>query len=138
MTSHLGLLLAQAARGLDPVDARHAQVHEHDLGPVLGAERERLLAVGRGGHELDAVEQPEQRADALAHEALVVGEQDADRPVLTVGRGVARAHRRSISTADLASTDVGSRSSTRKPSRVGSASSSPPSSSARSRIPVRP
>ena len=58
------------------------------------------------------VEQPEQRAEPLAHDALVVGEQDADH--------------------------AGSHSSTRNPSAVGSAVSRPPSSSARSRIPVSP
>ena len=74
---------------------------------------ERLLAVGRGGHQLDPVEQPEQRAQALAHDALVVGEQDADHC-------------------------AGSHSSTLKPSSVGPAFRRPPSSSARSRMPVSP
>jgi hypothetical protein len=73
----------RAARGepadrLDAVAARHPQVHQHDVGVVLGGERDRLLAVGGGADELDPVEQPEQRAEALADDALVVGEQDAD------------------------------------------------------------
>ena len=95
-----------------PSHARHAQVHEHDVGVVAGRERDRLLPVGRRADQLDAVEQTEQRAEALAHDALVVGEQDADH--------------------------AGSHSSTRKPSPVGSAHRRPPSSSARSRMPVRP
>ena len=69
----------EAADRLDAVHARHPQVHQHDVGGVLGGERERLLAVGRGADELDPVEQAEQRAEALAHDALVVGEQDPYR-----------------------------------------------------------
>ena len=95
-----------------PSHARHPQVHQHDVGVVLGGERDRLLAVGGGADELDPVEQPEQRAEALADDALVVGEQDADH--------------------------AGSHSSTRKPSSVGPAFRRPPSSSARSRMPVSP
>ena len=64
-------------------------------GSCAAGERDRLLAVGRGADQLDPVEQPEQRAEALAHDALVVGEQDADH--------------------------AGSHSSTRKPSPVGPA-----------------
>ena len=79
---------------------------------MLGGERDRLLAVGGRADELDAVEQAEQRPEPLAHDPLVVGEQDADH--------------------------AGSHSSTRKPSAVGSAHRRPPSSSARSRMPVRP
>ena len=80
-------------------------------GLVLGGERDRLLAVGGGADELDPVEQPEQRAEALADDALVVGQQDPY---------------------------AGSHSSTRKPSSVGPAFRRPPSSSARSRMPVSP
>src|SRR5262249_21184613 len=68
--------------------------------------------VRRRPDEFDALEQAEQRAEALAHDALVVGEQDADH--------------------------AGSHSWTRKPSSVGSAQRRPPSNSARSRIPVSP
>ena len=96
---------------LDPVHPRHPQVHQHDVRSVLCGERERLLAVGRGPDQLDAVEQPEQRAEALADHALVVGEQDPYR---------------------------GSHSSTLNPSSVGPAVRRPPSSSARSRMPVSP
>ena len=79
---------------------------------MLGGERERLLAVGRRAHELDPVEQAEQRPEPVADDALVVGEQHTDH--------------------------AGSHSSTRKPSPVGPASRRPPSSSARSRMPASP
>ena len=98
---------------LDPVHARHPQVHQHHVGVVAAGELDRLLAVRGGADQLDPVEQPEQRAEALADHALVVGEQDADHV-------------------------SGSHSSTLKPSSVGPALSSPPSSSARSRMPVSP
>ena len=62
--------------------------------------------------QLDPVEQPEQRAEPLADHALVVGEHDADH--------------------------AGSHSSTLNPSPIGPALSRPPSSSARSRMPVSP
>ena len=110
---------------LDPVEARHADVHQHDVGSVPLDQRQGLLAVRGAGEELDAVEEPEQHAEALADEALVIGEHDPDRSDPVLGVGAPGAH-------------GGSRSSTRKPVPVGSATSSPPSSSARSRIPVRP
>ena len=40
---------------------------------------ERLLAVGGGGEQLDPVEQAEQRGEALADQALVVGQHHAYR-----------------------------------------------------------
>ena len=81
-------------------------------GSCSRAKRQSLLAVGGGADELDPVQQTEQRAEALPDHALVVRQQHADH--------------------------AGSHSSTTKPSVVGSARSRPPSSSARSRIPVRP
>ena len=74
-----------------------------------------FVAVGGGADDLDAVEQPEQRREAFADDALVVGDEDADRVVMP-----------------------GTHNSTRKPSAVGPAVSVPPSSSARSRMPVSP
>ena len=87
-------------------------------GRAGGRERDRLLAVGGRADHLDAGQQLEQHRQALADDALVVGQQDADR-VLVAGH-------------------AGRNSSTRKPSEVGAAASRPPSSSARSRIPVSP
>ena len=47
-------------------------------GTVLAREPHRLVAVGRLADHLDVVLGVEQRAEAGAHERLVVGEQDAD------------------------------------------------------------
>ena len=108
-------MVAEAAGGLDAVAARHAQVHQHDVRPQPVGERERLVAVGRRADDLDPGEQPEQGGESFADDALVVGDQDADGCV-----------------------HAGTHSSTRNPLPVGPAVSVPPSSSARSRMPVSP
>ena len=41
---------------LDPVEHRHLEVHQHDVGLVLRAQADGLLAVRRGADELDVVE----------------------------------------------------------------------------------
>jgi hypothetical protein len=56
----------------------HAQVHEDDVGPELGGQRHRLLAVGGGPDHLYPGQQAEQHDQALADHPLVVGDQDAD------------------------------------------------------------
>src|SRR5581483_2373828 len=104
--------LADATRRLDAVAARHAEVHQDDLGAQPFDERDRLLAVGGAADDLEVGQQPEQRREPLAHDTLVVGEDD--------GR------------------HAGTHSSTRNPAPVAPAESVPPSSSARSRIPVSP
>ena len=74
-----------------------------------------LVAItGRTDH-LDSLEQPEQGGQPFAHDPLVVGEEDPD--------GVVHA---------------GIHKATRKPSEMLPAVSWPPSSSARSRMPVSP
>ncbi len=87
-------------------------------------ELDRLLPVGGGAEHLDIVEQVEDQLEALADNALIVGEDHADRAT-----GHPGAH------AGAAS---GSHRATRKPSAVVPASSRPPSSSARSRMPLTP
>ena len=86
---------------------------------VLLADDQRVVREGLGtllglldGIELVATAADGEEAVALADHALVVGEHDPDH--------------------------AGSHSSTRKPSPAGPALSCPPSSSARSRMPVRP
>src|SRR3954451_22217515 len=75
-------------RRLDPADDRHLKVHEHDVGRVLGAHRDRLGAVAGDADELDGVGAVlEHLADADPHDLVVVGEEDADGPA-----GVGRVH----------------------------------------------
>src|SRR5262249_53928564 len=98
---------------LHPVAARHPQVHEDDVRPVLRHELERLLTVGRLAHHLDVVDQPQHDGEPLPYRRLVVGHDDRD------------AH-------------PGILTSTTHPSRAGPASTVPPATSARSRSPVSP
>ena len=56
----------------------HDQVHEHDVGPQLGRRRHRRLPVGRLAHHLDARPRPEEGAQALAHDRVVVDDEHPD------------------------------------------------------------
>jgi hypothetical protein len=89
--------------------------------PCLG---HRVGAVGGLTHDLKAWLGGENRGEALAHHSLIVDDQAARVTTL----GWAHAVSPSGSTADTENPPVG----------VGPADSDPPSSSTRSRIPVRP
>ncbi len=109
------VVFSEETGGLDAVAAGHAQVHQYDIWVLLGRQRQGLCAVGGQADDLDAFEQPQQSAESLADYALVVGEEHAN------GLGHAGTH-----------------SSTRNPLPVGPAVRAPPSSSARSLMPVSP
>ena len=49
------------------------------MGALLGDEPDGLLAVGRGGDDLDLGERAEQDHESLTHAGLVVGDDDAQR-----------------------------------------------------------
>ena len=71
--------LLQDARGRPrTVEHRHPQVHQHDVGPGGERESDRLLAVRGLAHDLEVVEQPEQGDEPVAHERLIVGDEDPD------------------------------------------------------------
>ena len=110
-----GVVVEEAAGGLDAVAAGHPQVHQHDVWPLLDRERQRLVAVGRGADHLDPGHQGEQGGESFPDHALVVSHQDADGLV-----------------------HPGTHSSTQNPAAVGAAVRVPPSSSARSFMPVSP
>ena len=95
------------------VELRHADVHQHDVGPVEVDRAEHLAAVGGLGHHLEARRAGEHHPQAGAHERVIVDEQDADHR----GR---RARR------------------TKAPSGSTPCSSSPPASVTRSASPIRP
>ena len=73
-----GRELAQALDRADAVEPRHDEVHEHDVGLERRDRRERRLAVGRLADDLDVVLQLEERAQALAHDGVVVDDEDGD------------------------------------------------------------
>ena len=73
----VGLRDEQPGRG-DPVELRHADVHEDDVGPVEVDGAEHLAAVGGLADHLEVVRAGEHHPQARAHERVVVDEQDAD------------------------------------------------------------
>ena len=64
---------------LDPVAARHVQVHQHDVGLQVERPCDGRVAVDGLTHELEAVDGREQGSDAFAEVGRVVGNQDAQR-----------------------------------------------------------
>ena len=78
---------------LEPVEVRHADVHQDDVGVELAGCPERLLAVARLADDLDVRLRLEDHAEARAHESLVVDDQDTDAhasPSLTGSRAEMR------------------------------------------------
>jgi hypothetical protein len=74
--SLFGAPLAEASRRLDPVDLRHSQIHQHDVRPQLLDERDRFVAVRRLSHDFHLRPGRQQRAQPLAKERLIVGDED--------------------------------------------------------------
>jgi hypothetical protein len=68
---------ADLARRARPAAARHVDVDERDVGPVLGGQRDRLVRVGRRAQDVEA--ERELRREHGAHVGVVVGDQDARR-----------------------------------------------------------
>ena len=73
----------EMARGLQPVDAGHGDVQQHQVGVVLGHRVQRGMAVAHLGHQFHAVLRGQQRAQALARQRLVIGDHHLhfDSPV---------------------------------------------------------
>jgi hypothetical protein len=67
-----------APRGLDAVEAGHADVHQHDGGRAAAGQFYGLEAVLGLPDDLDLGVCFEQFAEAGAHERLVVADEDAD------------------------------------------------------------
>ncbi len=107
--------LTQQAGGLDAITAGHPQIHEDDVGEQVSGQGDGLVAIRGGAHDFDVRQKAQHHRQPFTDHSLVVSDQNTHR----------LAH-------------AGTRSSTRKPPRVIAVVSSPPSSSARSRIPVRP
>ena len=84
-------------------------------GTQVSGQGDGLVTVRGGAHDFDVRQEAEHHRQAFTDHSLVVSDENTDR----------LAH-------------AGTRNSTRKPPRVIAVVSSPPSSSARSRIPVRP
>ncbi len=66
-----------APRGLDAVDARHLDVHQHHIGLQGRGLVDGILARGRLTHHLGIGHGGQQRAQAFAKQGVIVGNQDA-------------------------------------------------------------
>src|SRR6267142_7066121 len=75
---HLGLAFAHPGRRLEPCNPFHGDVHQNDIRALARCELERLLAACRLAYHLDVVHRAEKRADARAHQRVVIGEYDPD------------------------------------------------------------
>ena len=117
--------------GLDPVEVGHADVEQAYIGSQLAGERDGVEAVGGLSDDLDVGLSVEEHREADPDDLLVVGDEYTDGHVYADGSG---AWDRSATPAR-----VGSVASTTQPRSVpGPASRVPPSSEARSRMPMRP
>jgi len=70
-----------APRRLEAVDAGHPYVHQHDVGPPLAHEVDRVRAIAGLAGDDDAGLGVEDRSEAGAHERLVIRDQDRDGPL---------------------------------------------------------
>ena len=69
----------------EAVELRHADVHQHDVGPALAAWR-RPAAPSLGlADDLDVGLGLEDHPEAGAHQRLVVGDEDPDHPLIVPG-----------------------------------------------------
>src|SRR5207344_240165 len=108
--------LADPARRLDAVHARHAQVEQRHVRIVLRDEGAGPGAVGRRAGDLDPGHEAEQRHEPLTDDGLIICDHHAHDAVAHAGT-VARTVKNPSSRAAV---------------------TSPPTSAARSAIPVRP
>jgi hypothetical protein len=67
-------VLANLQRGLEPAQAGHGDVHQHQVGVQLAALAHRLTAVGGLAHHLDVFAGRKQRANARPKNGVVVGD----------------------------------------------------------------
>ena len=64
--------------GLGTRESGHAEVHQHDVGAHRVGEADRRRPVGGLPHDLEALDERQQRDEAVADDCLVVGDEDPD------------------------------------------------------------
>ena len=73
----VGALLGELAGGLDAGQARHRDIEQRQLDLVAQSHGDRLLAVACLRHDLEVGLGVEDHPQTMAHERVIVGEQDA-------------------------------------------------------------
>ena len=73
-----GIAAEQVARGLEPVELGHPDVHQHEVRRELARALQRLAPVGGLADHLEVGLRVEDHPQAAAHERLIVGDQDPD------------------------------------------------------------
>ena len=63
---------------LEPVHVRHAEIHDHDVGPPTLGQRDGRGAVGRLADDADPRRAGQREAKTLAHDLVVIGDQAGD------------------------------------------------------------
>ena len=120
-------MLLDESRRRHAVHLRHHEVHQDDIGREVRREQRRLAARSRLADDLEAALGLEQRADALAHDGVVVHDHDRDR-----------LRHAPTSTSCAMPPASGVRASRRVPLAPLLMVSAPPSASTRSRMLARP
>ena len=77
-TPVVGRALEHLLGGLEPVHVRHAQVHDHDVGPAALGQGDGGGAVGRLADHADPRRAGQREAEPLAHDLVVVGDEAGD------------------------------------------------------------
>src|SRR5713226_2857125 len=83
----LGQVTSDLTNGFDPVQARHRQVDDGDVGPQLVGQLDCHLAILSLGDYFDVAHRFETQTHALADDRVIVGEQNADH-AYTALRGI--------------------------------------------------
>ena len=73
-----GNALEEHLRRLEAVHVRHAEIHDHDVGPAPLGQRHRGRAVARLADHADARRARQRQAEPFAHDLVVVGDEHGD------------------------------------------------------------
>ena len=79
------------ASGLDPVDPRHVEIHQHDV-RLLPEERHRLIGIARRTHQPDVGLAPKEQLERFREDLVVVDHEDTGdlRGLVHVPRAIHR------------------------------------------------
>src|SRR5438067_1803611 len=84
--AHRGCTLTHEARGFQPGDALHGDVHEDHVRLLALRELDRFFAARGFTDDSHFSHRAEKRADAGAHQRVIVGKQDPDHQAASLAR----------------------------------------------------